>query len=282
MAQRDTLRPSPPRCLRRPVPTPRRSPSWRRESLARSGVFHTTFTHVVDQLDQLRRPLGLDDVSSAVDTLVYDPHDPANLNYYVTRLSSYYADEDRVARLGRTRHHGRPGVADTRPGAPQSVQTPRSVAGGRAASRSSDGLGRGPLHRTAEECRRSGVRLPLAARQEMVEGAAVMRHGFLRSSRYSPGKHGIASLWRPSSSGVVMKWKTCCPASQRRYEARRNTTFSWSDRRGSGKTHFLALAHHRLMDSVRRRRHARRRRRGSCSTRKSGESHRSLTSSSES
>ena len=35
----------------------------------------------------------------AVDTLVYDPHDPANLNYYVTRLPSYYADDERSLAL---------------------------------------------------------------------------------------------------------------------------------------------------------------------------------------
>ena len=61
-----------------------------------------------------------------------------------------------------------------------------------------------------------------------------MRHGSLRSSRYSPATW-IASLWRPSSSGGVMKWKTCCPASQRRYKVRRNTTFSWSGRGVRGR-----------------------------------------------
>ena len=59
------------------------------------GGFPYYIHHVVDQLDQLRRPPSLEDVSSAVDTLVYDSHDPANLNYYVTRLSSYYADDER-------------------------------------------------------------------------------------------------------------------------------------------------------------------------------------------
>ena len=34
-----------------------------------------------------------------MDTLVYDPHDPANLNYYVTRLSSYYTDDERSLAL---------------------------------------------------------------------------------------------------------------------------------------------------------------------------------------
>ena len=34
-----------------------------------------------------------------MDTLVYDSQDPANLNYYVTRLSSYYADDERSLAL---------------------------------------------------------------------------------------------------------------------------------------------------------------------------------------
>ena len=45
-----------------------------------------------------------------------------------------------------------------------------------------------------------------------------------------------------------MSWKTCCPASPRRYEARRKHYVLLVGPRGSGKTHFLALAHHRLMD----------------------------------
>ena len=63
------------------------------------GGFPYHVHHVVDQLDQLRRPPTLDDVSSAVDTLVYDSHDPANFNYYVNRLSSYYADDERMIAL---------------------------------------------------------------------------------------------------------------------------------------------------------------------------------------
>ena len=59
------------------------------------GGFPYYVHHVVDQLDQLRRQPKLEDVSAAIDHLVYDPHDPANLNYYVTRLSSYYADDQR-------------------------------------------------------------------------------------------------------------------------------------------------------------------------------------------
>ena len=63
------------------------------------GGFPYYVHHVVDQLDQLRRPPTLQDVSSAVDSLVYDSHDPANLNYYVTRLSSYYAEDERSLAL---------------------------------------------------------------------------------------------------------------------------------------------------------------------------------------
>lgn len=63
------------------------------------GGFPYYVHHVVDQLDQLRRPPVLEDVLSAVDKLVYDPHDPANFNYYVTRLSSYYSDDERLLAL---------------------------------------------------------------------------------------------------------------------------------------------------------------------------------------
>ena len=64
------------------------------------GGFPYYIHHVVDQLDQLRRPPTIKDVSSAVDRLVYDAHDPANFNYYVNRLSSYYAaDEQSLALL---------------------------------------------------------------------------------------------------------------------------------------------------------------------------------------
>ena len=63
------------------------------------GGFPYYIHHVVDQLDQLRRPPDLGDVASAVDRLVYDAHDPANFNYYVNRLSSYYSDADRSLAL---------------------------------------------------------------------------------------------------------------------------------------------------------------------------------------
>ena len=63
------------------------------------GGFPYYIHHVVDQLDQLRRPPDLDDVAAAVDRLVYDAHDPANFNYYVSRLSTYYSDADRSLAL---------------------------------------------------------------------------------------------------------------------------------------------------------------------------------------
>ena len=34
-----------------------------------------------------------------MDKLVYEPHDPANLNYYLTRLSSYYTEDERSLAL---------------------------------------------------------------------------------------------------------------------------------------------------------------------------------------
>ena len=64
------------------------------------GGFPYYVHHVVDQLDQLPRPPTLEDVSSAVDHLVYDSADPAHFNYYVNRFSSYYAaDEESLALL---------------------------------------------------------------------------------------------------------------------------------------------------------------------------------------
>lgn len=63
------------------------------------GGFPYYIHHVVDQLHQLRRPTTPDDVPSAVDSLVYNAQDPANFNYYVNRLSSYYTDEERSLAL---------------------------------------------------------------------------------------------------------------------------------------------------------------------------------------
>ena len=65
----------------------------------RVGGFPYYIHHVVDQLAQLRRPPDPGDVADAVDRLVYDPHDPADLSYYVNRLSSYYSDADRLLAL---------------------------------------------------------------------------------------------------------------------------------------------------------------------------------------
>lgn len=63
------------------------------------GGFPYYVHHVVDQLDQLRRPPTVDDVSTAVENLINDPHDPANLKYYVNRLSQYYTDSQRSLAL---------------------------------------------------------------------------------------------------------------------------------------------------------------------------------------
>ena len=95
------------------------------------GGFPYYVHHVVDQLDQLRRPPTLEDVSSAVDNLIYDSHDPANLNYYVNRLSSYYSEDERsLALLVLDAMAGLASQADQRSGTAQSLQASRSLAGG--------------------------------------------------------------------------------------------------------------------------------------------------------
>ena len=66
---------------------------------AEVGGFPYYVHHVVDQLHQLHRPVTLDDVTSAVDGLIYDPHDPAHLNNYISRLSSYYDGAERTLTL---------------------------------------------------------------------------------------------------------------------------------------------------------------------------------------
>ena len=81
--------------LRETRATPTHVPRLASEIAKQVGGFPYYVHHVVDQLDQLKRQPNLRDVSAAVDHLVYDPHDPANLNYYVTRLSSYYPDDQR-------------------------------------------------------------------------------------------------------------------------------------------------------------------------------------------
>lgn len=85
--------------LRETCAAPAQIPRLASEIAKQVGGFPYYVHHVVDQLDQLRRQPKLEDVSAAVDHLLYDPHDPANLNYYVTRLSSYYADDQRVLAL---------------------------------------------------------------------------------------------------------------------------------------------------------------------------------------
>ena len=72
---------------------------WPARIASEVGGFPYYVHHVVDQLDQLRRPPTTEDVSSAVDRLVYDPADPAHFNYYVNRLSSYYAADERTLAL---------------------------------------------------------------------------------------------------------------------------------------------------------------------------------------
>lgn len=59
------------------------------------GGFPYYVHHIVDQLSQLKRPITNEDVTAAVDTLVFDPHDPAHLNNYVTRLKSHYDEAER-------------------------------------------------------------------------------------------------------------------------------------------------------------------------------------------
>ena len=63
------------------------------------GGFPYHIHHVVDQLDQVRHPPTIEDVSSAVDALVIDPDDPAHFNHYVDRLSSYYTPDERTLAL---------------------------------------------------------------------------------------------------------------------------------------------------------------------------------------
>ena len=63
------------------------------------GGFPYYVHHVVDQIHQLPRQPDLQDVSSAVGNLIYDSHDPANFNYYVNRLSSYYSEGARTLAL---------------------------------------------------------------------------------------------------------------------------------------------------------------------------------------
>ena len=85
--------------LRETRAAPAHIPRLASEIAKQVGGFPYYVHHVVDQLDQLRRQPGLEDVSAAIGHLVYDPHDPANLNYYVSRLFSYYAEDQRALAL---------------------------------------------------------------------------------------------------------------------------------------------------------------------------------------
>ena len=95
---------------------PAQIPDLARDVANQVGGFPYYVHHVVDQLDQLRRPPKLEDVSAAIDHLVYDPHDPANLNYYLTRLSSYYTEDQRALALV---------VLDTLAGQPSPAPVPQ-------------------------------------------------------------------------------------------------------------------------------------------------------------
>ena len=85
--------------LRETRAAPAHIPRLASEIAEQVGGFPYYVHHVVDQLDQLRRQPGLEDVSAAIDHLVYDPHDPANLSYYLNRLSSYYTQDQRALAL---------------------------------------------------------------------------------------------------------------------------------------------------------------------------------------
>ena len=74
-------------------------PGVARQIAREVGGFPYYVHHVVDQLHQLRHSPAVLDVSAAVDKLVYDSHDPANFNYYVSRLNSYYTSNNRSRAL---------------------------------------------------------------------------------------------------------------------------------------------------------------------------------------
>ena len=83
----------------------------------------------------------------------------------------------------------------------------------------------------------------------MVEENAVMRTGFLTGSRYSPGNMDRESLETlfvgrgDLMDDVLIRAKSSIGAPQKHY-------LLLVGPRGSGKTHFLALAHHRLKDHI--------------------------------
>ena len=83
----------------------------------------------------------------------------------------------------------------------------------------------------------------------MVEGTTIMRQGFLRSSRYSPGNMDRESLealfvGRGHVMEDVLSRVTTSIRSPEKH------CILLVGPRGSGKTHLLALAYHRLMDRV--------------------------------
>jgi len=56
--------------------------------------------HVVDQLQQLHRRVTESDAASAVESLIYDPQDPAHFGYYLSRIDIYYdSSEAALARV---------------------------------------------------------------------------------------------------------------------------------------------------------------------------------------
>ena len=85
--------------LKSTLAPPEHIPELASQIAAEVGGFPYYVHHVVDQLHQLHRPVNLEDVTAALNTLIYDPHDPANLNNYLSRLSSYYDDAERALAL---------------------------------------------------------------------------------------------------------------------------------------------------------------------------------------
>ena len=63
------------------------------------GGFPYYIHHVVDQLQQLRKPVVKSDAMSAIDALIYDPQDRANFRYYLTRIDTYYESGEKVVAL---------------------------------------------------------------------------------------------------------------------------------------------------------------------------------------
>ncbi|XXF76368.1 hypothetical protein P2318_25395 [Myxococcaceae bacterium GXIMD 01537] len=58
------------------------------------GGFPYYIHHVVDQLSQLDRKAQTEDISSAIDNLIFADNDPADLHYYVERIETYYSKEE--------------------------------------------------------------------------------------------------------------------------------------------------------------------------------------------